>query len=405
MKYSELQIQTQRHNPSQARTPGFALLVRAGYLTRAGQVTTLGQITLERLRALAQTQPEALFERLALPVLRSQEEEVFFRLTGGDDEVLQCPSCGYAARRETARFQKTAWPAEAPRPLEKVFTPDCNTIEALASFLNIPPARTAKALMFTRLSDGRFVFVVLRGDMQLSAAKLKARLGAVRPASHDEIRRAGAAAGYASPIGLKEALIVVDDIIPRSTNLVAGANRDGYHWKNVNHGRDYTAEIVADLALANEGDPCPSCAHPMRLLDAILLADRQGFRFDAILLALAEVYHDENGLTLPRGLAPFDAYLMHVPARELDTRAAAEELYRALQEAGVAVLFDDRDARAGLKFNDADLIGCPVRITVGEKNLRQGMVELKPRTAKESERLPFPALTDKLARASADDGR
>jgi len=405
MKYSALRIQTQRHNPSQARTPGLALLVRANYLTRAGQVTTLGQITLERLRALAQTQPETFFERLALPVIRSREEEVFFRLAGGGDEVLQCPSCGYAARRESARFQKTAWPAEAPLPLEKVFTPDCNTIEALTNFLNIPAARTAKALMFTRLSDGQFVFVVLRGDRQLSEAKLKALLGAVRPASGDEIRRAGAAAGYASPIGLKEALIVVDDLIPRSANLVAGANQDGYHWKNVNHGRDYRAEIVTDLALASEDDPCPDCAHPMRLLETSLLADRQGFRFDAILLALAEVYHDEKGLTLPRGLAPFEAYLLHVPGKELDTRQAAEEVYRTLQKAGVAVLFDDRDERAGVKFNDADLIGCPVRITVGEKNWREGMVELKPRTAKDSERLPVPALANKLIQAGADDLR
>lgn len=396
MRYSQLQIQTQRQAPSQARTPGFAWLVRANYLTRQGQATALGQIALERLHALAQAQPKTLFERLGLPVIRTQEEEAFFAFDGGETEILQCPSCGYASRRETARFKKTPPAAEAPLPLEKVSTPECNTIEALAKFLNIPKARTAKALMFTRLSDGQFVFVVLRGDMPLSEAKLKALVGEVRPAGPEEIARAGAVAGYASPIGLRGALIIADDLVPHSANLVAGANQAGYHWKNVNHGRDYTADITADLALAAENDPCPNCAHPMRLLRATLLASPQGLCLDEILIALAEVHHDEKGLTLPRGAAPFDAYIMHIPGKELDTYAQAEELYRILQSAGVAVLFDDRDEHAGVKFNDADLIGCPFRITVGEKNARQGMVELKPRTAKESERLPFSALVPRL---------
>lgn len=143
--------------------------------------------------------------------------------------------------------------------MEKVLTPECPTIEALAIFLNIPKEKTAKALMFTRTTDGKFIFVVVRGDMTLSEAKLKNAVDEVRLATPEEIAKSGAAAGYASPIGLKDALIVVDDLIPQSPNLVAGANETGYHLLHTNCGRDYTPELVADLVLANAGDACSNC--------------------------------------------------------------------------------------------------------------------------------------------------
>jgi len=236
--------------------------------------------------------------------------------------------------------------------------------------------------MFTRNSDGKFIFVVVRGDMQLSEAKLKKLIGDIRLATSEEISKADAAAGYASPIGLKDALIAVDNLIPESPNLVAGANESGYHLKNTNYGRDYTAEIVADVVMANAGDPCPNCGSKLDLSNAELLADESGCHFQNILSALAETHHDEKGLTFPKSVAPFDIYLMQVPGKEMDTRSKAEEIYKALQTASISVLFDDRDERAGVKFNDADLIGCPIRITVGEKNLKEGMVELKPRKEK-----------------------
>jgi len=234
-------------------------------------------------------------------------------------------------------------------------------------------------LMYTRVSDNKFIFVVVRGDMQLSEAKLKERVGDIRPAVAEEIVSVGAAPGYASAIGLKEALIVVDDLIPQSQNLVAGANETGYHLKNTNYGRDYSAEIVADLTQARAGDACINCENPLSVLSAIVLTND----FVNILLALAETRHDDKGLTLPHPAAPFDVYLMQVPGKELDTRAKAEEIYNNLQSAGISVLFDDRDERAGVKFNDADLIGCPIRVTVGEKALKEGLVELKSRKAKE----------------------
>ena len=382
MKYRDLQIQTQREAPNNARTQGFAFLVRAGYLTRENIPTQLGEIALKHLRDLS-VDPSFL-SRISLPTL-GNESEVFVTIASGDIEVAHCPACKYTERLELARFSKPVGTThEPPLPTEKIPTPDCNTIESLANFLGIPKEKTAKALMYTRLSDGRFVFVVVRGDMQLSDAKLKAQVGDVRAATAEEILSAGAAAGYASAVGLRDALIVVDDLIPESPNLVAGANEPGYHLKNTNYGPDYSAEIVTDLIQAKEGDACTNCGNPLSVMPAMVLARDAELNFENILLALAETYHDDKGLTLPHPAASFDVYLMHIPGKEMDTRAKAEEIYGSVQSADISVLFDDRDERAGVKFNDADLIGCPIRVTVGEKALKEGMVELKLRKEKEN---------------------
>jgi prolyl-tRNA synthetase len=366
------------------------LLVRAGYLRRENVPTQLGEYTLRHLQQLSDG--EAFFSRLSLPTL-GNNDETFFPIASGPLDVAHCPSCNYAERIELAQFSKIPLPPEEERPLEKVLTPDCHTIEALANFVGIPKEKTAKALMYARPADNQFIFVVVRGDMQLSEAKLRQHVGEVRPATQEEIERAGAAPGYASPIGLRQTLVVVDDLIPRSSNLVAGANESGYHLKHTNYGRDYTAAVVEDLVQAKAGDPCIHCGNPLSVLSALSLATRNGYEFENILLALAETYHDSRGLTFPHPAAPFDVYLMQVPGKEMDTRQKAEEIYSALQGAGISVLLDDRDERAGVKFNDADLIGCPVRVTVGEKALKEGMVELKPRTGKENRLLAFTRLT------------
>ena len=393
MKYRDLNIQTQREAPNNAPTEGFSFLVRAGYLTREKVPTQLGEYVLRHLRVLA-SDPSFLFH-LSLPVI-SNDQETFFPINFGNIEVAHCPNCKYAERLELAQFAKTPLPREERSPLEKVLTPECPTIEALANFLGISREKTAKAMMYTRLADHKFVFVAVRGDTQLSEAKLRRCVGEIRLATAAEIESAGAAAGYASPIGLKDALIVVDDLIPESQNLVAGANESGYHLKNTNYGRDYSADIIEDLLQAHEGDACKQCGTPLSVLSAIGLAIRQEFGLENILLALAETHHDAKGLTLPHPAAPFDVYLMHVPGKELDTRAKAEELYTNFQSTGISVLFDERDERAGVKFNDADLIGCPVRVTVGEKALKDGMVELKPRKEKENQLIPVASITERI---------
>lgn len=393
MKYTDLQIQTQREAPNNARTEGFAFLARAGYLTRENQLLSIGEQTISRLKQLLED-PSLLFQ-LSLPLLLN-DHETFFPLSTGDVEIVHCESCKYTERLELAQFKKKALPREEELPLEKVLTPDCNTIESLANFLGVPKEKTAKALMYTRASDGQFVFIVVRGDMQLSEAKLRNLVGEIKLADAESVRRAGAEAGFASPIGLTNALIVVDELIPKSKNLVAGANEAGYHLKNTNHPRDYAAEIVADVTQAKAGDPCINCGNPLSTLSSLSLATSSEFLFENILLALAETHHDEKGLALPKSAAPFDVYLMHVPGKTINTAEKAEEIYNSLQSEGISVLFDNRDERAGVKFNDADLIGCPIRVTVGEKAFQSEMVELKLRKEKENQLIPLADLISRL---------
>jgi len=394
MKYQNLHIQTQREFPNNARTQGFGWLVRAGYLSRENEILPLAQQMISQLKNLSKN--PSFFSLLTLPII-SNEQETFFPLSTGSTEIIHCESCKYTERLELAQFKKTPFSQEVQLPVEIVSTPDCSTIESLANFLNIPKEKTAKALMYTRTSDNQFVFVVVRGDMTLSEAKLKNTVGEVRMATAEEITKAGAVAGYASPVGLKNALIVVDDLIPQSPNLAAGANKTGYHLLNTNCERDYSLEIVADLIQAKAGDACMNCGNSLSTFATLHLAARSIFNFENILLALAETHHDDKGLTFPKSAAPFDVYLMHIAGKQLDTHAKAEEIYNYLQSAGISVLFDDRDERTGVKFNDADLIGCPIRITVGEKALQNGMVELKPRTEKENKLVAVDKLIEEIS--------
>ena len=395
MKYTDLSIQTHRQAPNNARTQGFSFLVRGGYLTRENQPTALGEYALKHLEKLSDDSGNSFFKNLDIPTI-SNEEETFFPLETGALEVIHCPACGYSAKSEDALFAKITPLTEEAFPTEKVATPECNTIEDLANFLEIPKEKTAKALLYTRQSDGKFVFAVVRGDMQLSEAKLKNQVGDVKPATVEEIAASGAVAGYASPIGLKDALIIVDNLIPNSPNLVAGANETGYHLKNVNYGRDYSAEIVADLVQAEGGNACVNCGKTLSILSADLLASKDEFHFDRILHALAQSHRDDNGLTLPHPAAPFAVYLMNIPGKTMDTGAVTAEIYEKLDASGISVLLDDRNTRAGVKFNDADLIGCPIRITVGERGLQNGMVELKPRSAAEKSLVPLENILEKI---------
>ncbi|MCB0101503.1 MAG: hypothetical protein H6635_06145 [Anaerolineales bacterium] len=385
MKYTSLSIQTQREFPNNARSQGWGWLVRAGYLTRENQLLPLGEQIIEKLKARTETAGENAFSAFEIPIITGIYGHILFLTDSGKTEIFKCNIhyCDYADLAETASTNNFRIQTDEPQPMEKVATPDCSTIDSLAKFLNIEKLKTAKAIMLTRVSDGQFVFVVVRGDTQLNLHKLQKRIGEVRPATTEEIIAAGAIPGYASPIGIQNALIVVDEVIPRGINLAAGANEAGYHLINTNYGRDYTADMVFDIVQVEEGDICPSCEDATLdgLKAEILMDENKNFDYLNILTALAETHHDDKGLTLPLSASPFDVYLMHVPGKTVDTKAKAEEIYNALQAAGITVLFDDRDERAGVKFNDADLIGCPLRVTVGEKGLQSGMVELKKRSS------------------------
>ena len=373
-----------------------------------------------------------IFGILHIPILRIEAnpginglaaQGLAFCTNNGDTALLTCPACGYTADQVIARREKSTPPAEELLPLEKVATPDCSTIEALTRLLNIPKDKTAKAIfLMATLPEGvKLIFVIVRGDMELSETKLIHAIGAtsLRPATEDEICSIGAEPGYASPVGLKDLLVIIDDLIPHSPNLVAGANQHGYHLRNVNYGRDFQAATITDLALAKPGDPCPKCSQPMQAVMGSVLAHATKFdpsksptfsdengqatplwieahRFDLgrSLAAVVETHHDEHGILWPPVIAPYDVYLIALAGKETDTRPAADEIYETLQKASLAVLYDDRDERAGVKFKDADLIGCPLRITVGERNLQAGMVELKARSSKENRAIPLGGIVE-----------
>jgi prolyl-tRNA synthetase len=345
----------------------------------------------------------------------------------GERSYVRCPACGYAADLAAARVAqdppapKSAGSStpEAPLPLQDVETPDCKTIADLAGFLGIPTSRTAKVVFLVATIAGesdRFVFAVVRGDTALNEARLKAVLGAesVGPATEAEIRQAGAEPGYGSPLGLTGNTVVVDTLAARSPNLVAGANKPGYHTLNVNLGRDYQATAVAEIAAAQEGSPCPCCGSPVVTGQGIALAEtwQDGDRLsrdlnatyldnsgrslplalgryrvyvDRVIAALAERHHDGSGLVWPAAVAPYGVHLMTVGKASPEVSAAVERVVADLAGAGIDVLFDDRDERAGVKFNDADLLGAPWRVAVGERGLQNGAAEVKARNRSEVE--------------------
>ncbi|MGQ9501058.1 MAG: proline--tRNA ligase [Anaerolineae bacterium] len=331
----------------------------------------------------------------------------------GEQAFLVCEGCGWACDRAIAPLRKPELSAEIPQPLEEVATPECKTIQSLCAWLQIPPSRTAKSLFLVAEAGNatrRYVIAVVRGDTELSMTKLKRLLGviALRPADEEEIRALGAEPGYGSPLGIRGAEVVVDNLVMGSPNLVAGANRSGYHLLNVNYGRDYQAKHTADIAMAQEGDLCPLCAKALKLEHGAELAlagslgravtqachlcylDQSGtpqpvllgrYRFwvDRFIAAAVEIHHDELGMIWPASLAPYDVHLMTLGRHNPRVDEAADALYTGLTKAGVRVLYDDRDERAGVKFYDADLIGLPLRIVVGERGIAEGIVEVKRR--------------------------
>ncbi|MCU0512582.1 MAG: proline--tRNA ligase [Anaerolineae bacterium] len=370
-----------------------------------------------------------IYHRCGLPVLAvasdtgmmggSLAHEYMYLTPIGEDTLLVCEATGYAANREVARFAKPAAAPEAPLPMEKIATPGTTTIDTLAALLNIPKARTAKAVFMvaTLLEDQqtveRFVFAVIRGDMEVNERKLANAVQAreLRPATEDEIRAIGAVPGYGSPVGVKNCLIVVDDAIPASPNLVAGANEDGYHYRNVNSGRDYTPHVVADIAAARDGDPTPDGRGTLREVRGVevgnifklgtrytvalnatyldkdgqakpIIMGSYGIGVGRLLACLAEHYHDDKGLLLPISIAPYQVHLVLLPGEGM--AEVADRVYQALTAAGVEVLYDDRDERAGVKFNDADLIGVPLRLTLSPRALQNGGAEFKRRRDKDS---------------------
>lgn len=340
----------------------------------------------------------------------------------GEDSLLFCDACGYSANRQVAKAQKPLPAAEEMLPVEKVATPECSSIADLADFLHIPASKTAKAVFFmadtqseTGATKQELIFCVVRGDMEVNETKVGNLVKAkeLRPATDEEIVKTGAVPGYASPVGLKHVRVIVDDLIPQSSNLVSGANEKGFHLRNVNFGRDFVTDEIADITAAGEGDGCEKCGQPYRLsrgvevgnifklgtryTDALgctftdengenhpIIMGSYGIGVGRLLACVAEEHHDDKGLIWPLSVAPWPIHIVVLPGRQLDVNPVVEELERSLINAGLEPLVDDRPDSAGVKFNDADLIGLPLRVTVSERALKNGGLEFKRRSGGEA---------------------
>jgi prolyl-tRNA synthetase len=372
-----------------------------------------------------------IFERLGLETIAvssdvgmmggSQAHEFMVLNPAGEDVLVICEACGYAANRQVAVVPKSDPEAEDALPLEEAATPGTTTIASLAEFLGIGPERTAKAAFFVA-GDGRLITAIVRGDYEVNETKLvhaTKATGGLRPATLEEIKAAGMEAGYGSPIGAHDTVVVVDDLVARSPNLVAGANREGYHYRNVNVGRDFTPDVVTDITNAQEGDPCPQCGMAVILRNGIevgnifklgtkytdaagatylgedgrehpIVMGSYGIGVGRNVACIVEAHHDDKGIIWPAEVAPYAAHLVAIgAARDPQVGELADRLHELSIEAGREILYDDRGESPGVKFTDAELLGMPWILTVSPRSLAAGGVEVTERATGERSTRPI----------------
>ncbi len=364
-----------------------------------------------------------IYRRCGLPAIVAEadsgaiggkdSQEFIVLAEAGEDTIALCESCGYAANAEKAEFVRPPRDSEPERPVEEVHTPGIATIAELAEFLDVPADQTLKAVFY--VADGEVVFVTIRGDLDVNEIKLRNVLGAtdLHVATPAEVEEAGLVAGSASPVGLSGVRTVADESIDVGSNFVAGANREDYHLRNVNHPRDFQIDLLTDVGLAQEGHGCSKCGTALvarrgievghifklgtRYSEALgasfpdedgarkpIIMGCYGIGVGRLLAAAVEHSHDERGMVMAPAIAPYDVQLVALNVRNEEVAKAAEAMYGDLQAAGFEVLYDDREDSAGVKLNDADLLGLPVRVVVSPRNLKRGEVEVKGRSASEA---------------------
>jgi prolyl-tRNA synthetase len=363
----------------------------------------------------------------------SQSTEFMVRTTAGEDHIVVCELCGYAANIEKATSRlEPATDDQGPAAPEEFPTPGVRTIEDLTTFPGGAPAgRQIKTLVF--VLDDRLALVLMRGDHELNETKLQDATGAIniRPAHPEEIREAlNASAGSLGAVGVdstkhaKVNLIVADESLRDRRNMTTGANKDDHHLRGVDLARDIKVDKWASLRTVRAGERCPNCEGTLDVWKAVeighifklgtkysesmgarvLTADGQevpivmgsyGIGVERVMVAAVELFSDEAGIVWPASIAPFHVIVTPVNIKDQDIMRAAERIYDELQAAGIEVLFDDRDERAGVKFNDADLIGVPYRLTVGKK-IKEGKVELMTRATRDSQDLAVDSVVEAL---------
>ncbi len=383
-----------------------------------------------------------IYARLGLPVLMieadsgaigGKESHEFMLISEtGEDDIIRCSGCSYAANAEKAGFSKAAGDAATDQdrpescrgdsddlpPLEEFATPEARTIQQVADFTGVPASQTLKAVFY--LADGDFVSLIIRGDLDINETKLAnvLKCSELRLANEDDLKKRGLAAGFASPVGLQGVRVVADDSVASGINFIAGANKPGYHVRNVNYPRDFRADLIADIALARPGHRCSLClgelsstrgievGHAFKLGTfisdkfAASFLDRDGgtrpvvmgsygIGLGRLLAAIVEHSHDDRGIVWPPTVAPYQVHVCPLYSDRPEIHVAAEEIYETLRADGLEVLLDDRDESPGVKFNDADLLGIPLRLTLSPRTLENRSIEAKWRTKKEPWLMPL----------------
>ena len=384
-----------------------------------------------------------IFRRCGLPVLMAEADsgaiggkdshEFLLPTDTGEDTVITCSGCDYVANAEKAESVippilpppqgeggggGETW-REPEAPLQEVATPGIKTIAGLAEFLGVPESKTLKAVFY--MADNEPVFVTIRGDLEVNEVKLKNALHCddLRFAEDAEVRAAGLVAGSASAVGISGIRKVADPSIESGNNFVVGANKPDTHMTGANYPRDFQVDILTDIALAQPGQQCARCGGTLQATRGVevghifklgtffsetlganyldsegrnrpITMGCYGIGVGRLLAAAIEQNHDDNGIVFPHPIAPYQAHLVGLNLSNEDVAAAAEQLYASLNAAGIETLYDDRaDAAAGVKFNDADLMGLPVRLVVSPRNLNNGVVEIKGRTDAEATTVPL----------------
>ena len=440
------QIQTKFRNEER---PRFGVLRTSEFLMKDAYSF---HSTLESLNDVYQKMYRAycrIFSRCGLEYLPVEAEsgpiggdashEFMIPAANGEDQIVYCKKTNYAAnleRAETGRKPPVIAVSADAKPIAKLHTPNVGSIEAVCKFLKCKPEKMIKTLIY--VGDGKPMAVLLRGDHDANEGKIRRALGISQlemadPATIFQVT--AAPVGFAGPVGIK-CPVFADHDVPVIVNAITGANEEDEHYANVNAGRDYSVETTYDLRNAAAGDPSPRGEGTLELVHGIevghvfklgtkysssldaLFDDEKEFRqpiimgcygigVNRIIAGLAETRHDENGLIWPLAVAPYEVILSVIGVNEPETMAAAESLYVGLKSAGVDVLLDDRDQRPGVKFKDADLIGIPLRVNIGGKGLKEGVVELKWRNSVEVEKIQLAdaitSVCDRLAARRAED--
>jgi prolyl-tRNA synthetase len=377
-----------------------------------------------------------IFTRCGLPALMVEADsgaiggkdsfEFMLVASSGEDEIIFCEACKCAANVEKMVSVKSKVEVEKPLPMEEVATPGMKSIEDVSKFLKVDPSRTLKVVLYS--ADGQLVMTVIRGDLEINEIKLKKVLHCtdLELATEAQVTAAGLIGGFVSPVGLNHQVKVIgDDSVVAGVNYVAGGNKKDTHFKNVNYSRDFIVDVLQDIAKARSGDACPKCGCPLSAIRGIevghifklgtLYSEKMGARFidengvskpavmgtfgigvGRLMAAAIEQNHDDKGIIWPTSIAPYQVHLTGLFMDNPKVAEAANRLYQELEAQGIEVLFDDRLETPGVKFNDADLIGIPFRITMSTRTLEGNNVEFKRRTDKKAQIMPVAGIVEHL---------